>query len=314
MIAVIETLLPICALVGLGLFLRQRHIITQDMWEGVEKLCYWLFFPAILAATLMQSDLTGASLGGLTATLFCSVLTMTVVMLALKPVLIRYGNMDGPAYTSLFQVTTRWNPFIALAISLKLFGAPGVTTIAVAMVAMIPLINIENVCVLAAFIAKTVPPLSVISRTILLNPLILGCLIGLTVNLLDLPVWAPIMTVVDLLGRAALGVSLLCIGAGLQIRLALSPSREVWLGTLIKLLVMPGFVWVWAITFGLSGQAFQTAIVVASVPAATNGYLLARQMGGDAPLYAASIAVQTALSCVSIPLLIYMAELMMPLP
>ena len=30
MIAVIETLLPICALIGLGLFLRQRHLITPD--------------------------------------------------------------------------------------------------------------------------------------------------------------------------------------------------------------------------------------------------------------------------------------------
>ena len=39
---------------------------------------------------------------------------MTVTLLALKPVLTRYGNMTGPTYTSLFQVSTRWNPFIAL--------------------------------------------------------------------------------------------------------------------------------------------------------------------------------------------------------
>ena len=182
------------------------------------------------------------------------------------------------------------------------------------MVAMIPLINIENVCVLAAFIAKAVPPLSVISRSILFNPLILGCLIGLTVNLLDIPVWAPIMTFIDLLARAALGVSMLCIGAGLQIGHMLNPSRNVWLGTIIKLLVMPVLVGVWATVFGLSGRAFQTAIVVAAVPAATNGYILARQMGGDAPLYAASLAVQTIFSFISMPLLIYMAQLMRPLP
>lgn len=282
MIAVFETLVPVCALVGLGFFLRHRQMIPPDTWKGVETLCYWLFFPAILADTLIRSDLKAIPLTGLTATLFCSVLTMAVTMLALKPVLMRYGNMHGPAYTSLFQVSTRWNPFIALAIILKLFGAPGMTLVAVAMVAMIPLINIENVCVLAAFIAKTVPSLSVIGRTILLNPLILGCLIGLTVNQLSIPVWAPIMTFIDLLGRAALGASLLCIGAGLQIHHALKPSRQVWLGTLIKLLLMPVFVCSWAIVFGLSGQTFHTAIVVAGVPAATNGYILARQMGGDA--------------------------------
>ncbi len=311
--AVFEALLPICVLIGLGLFLRQRQIIPADKWEGVEKLCYWLFFPAILAETLIKSDFQGAPLGDLTATLFCSVLTMMVAMLALKPVFARYGNMSSPTYTSVFQVSTRWNPFIALAIILKLFDAPGVTLVAVAMVAMIPLINVENVCVLAAFITKTVPSLSIIGRTILLNPLILGCLIGMGINQLDIPVWAPIMTIVDLLGRAALGASLLCIGAGLQIHHVLRPSRDVWLGTLIKLFVMPVFVWSWSTWFGLSGQVFYTAIIVAAVPAATNGYILARQMGGDAPLYAASIAVQTALSFFSIPLLIYLAQLMMPL-
>ena len=154
-------------------------------WCG--KLCYWVFFPAILAATLMTSALQGTPSAGVTATLFCSVLTMTVTLLVLKPVLTRYGNMDGPAYTSLFQVSTRWNPFIAVAIILKLFGAPGVALVTmamVAMVAMIPLINIANVYVLAACISKTVPPLSVISRTMVFNPLIVGSLIGLSVNLL----------------------------------------------------------------------------------------------------------------------------------
>jgi malonate transporter len=150
------------------------------------------------------------------------------------------------------------------------------------MAAMIPVINIENVCVLAAFVAKKAPPLRVIGKTIVLNPLILGCVVGLTINVLAMPIWDPILTLLNLLGRVALGTSLLCVGAGLQVESMLRPSSAVWFGTVIKLLVMPMFVAVWATTFGLSGMAFHSAIVVAAVPAATNGYILARQMGGDA--------------------------------
>jgi len=40
---------------------------------------------------------------------------------------------------------------------------------------------------------------------------------------------------------------------------------------------------------------------------------LARQMGGDAELYATSVTVQTALSFLSIPLLVYLASLVSPL-
>jgi hypothetical protein len=47
----------------------------------------------------------------------------------------------------------------------------------------------------------------------------------------------------------------------------------------------------------------------AAVPTAMNGYILARQMGGDAPLYAAVTTVQTVASFLTIPLVMWAAGL-----
>ncbi|NQU56734.1 MAG: AEC family transporter [Rhodospirillales bacterium] len=307
MAVVFEILLPIFALIGLGLILRKRDIVPQDKWAGIEQVCFWLFFPTLMAETLIKADLKSIPLTGVAAALLMSVMTMLVVMLALKPVLSRFWLMQGPAYTSVFQVSSRWNGFIALAVILKLFGDPGVAIVAVAMAVMVPVINFENVLVLAAFVSPERPPLKRVARMVLVNPLIWGCLIGLFINLMEIPVWDPIMTLLDLLGRAALGAGLLCVGAGLRVRHALKPSRDVWVGVMMKLVAMPVFVAIWLTFFGITGMAFQAAMICAAVPTAMHGFLLAKQMGGDADLYAASVTVQTVLSFLSIPLVLYLS-------
>ena len=288
--------------------MRKRNIVPQDKWEGIEQVGFWLFFPAILAETLIKADLKTVPLTGVAATMLMAVFTMLLVMLALKPVLYRYWDMKGPAYTSVFQAGTRWNGFIALAIILKLFGEPGIAVVAVAMAVMIPVINFENILVLAAFASSERPPLKQVAKKVLVNPLIWGCMVGLSVNLLEIPIWEPMMTLLDLLGRAALGAGLLCVGAGLRIRHALKPSGDVWIGVLMKLIVMPVFVAAWALAFGITGMALQTALVCAAVPTAMNGFLLARQMGGDAELFAATVTVQTIFSFLTIPFVLHLAN------
>jgi malonate transporter len=49
-------------------------------------------------------------------------------------------------------------------------------------------------------------------------------------------------------------------------------------------------------------------VCCASVPSASNGYILARQMGGDAPLLAQILTVQTILAVLTMPIFIALAE------
>ena len=58
-------------------------------------------------------------------------------------------GVDGPAFTSIFQGATRWQTYVALAVSGNLFGDTGLALASVAMVAIIPLVNVFSVAVLA---------------------------------------------------------------------------------------------------------------------------------------------------------------------
>lgn len=308
MLASFESLLPVFAVILLGVFLRHKLVTDPALWLGAEKLGFWVLFPCLLAKTLINADLKGGQASTLAITLFIGVITYSLLMLALRPFLSRYLGMNAATYSTIYQVSTRWNGFIALAIVDKLYGDSGVSLVAVALAAMVPILNMQNVTVVTVLLSDKRPSLFRLARSVLTNPLIIGCTAGLIINLLSIPVYDPILTTLDILGRAALGVGLVLVGTGLQVRAALKPSSAAWLGTVLKLIAFPAFVALIAFGFGLTGQAFAIAIICASVPTAMNGYLLAKELGGDAPLYATVVTLQTAVCFITIPIFLTLAS------
>ena len=54
--------------------------------------------------------------------------------------------------------------------------------------------------------------------------------------------------------------------------------------------------------FGLDGKAAIAALLFQALPTASSSYIMARQLGGDAPLMAGIIASQTLLAAVALPI------------
>ena len=59
-----------------------------------------------------------------------------------------------------------------------------------------------------------------------------------------------------------------------------------------------------ALLFGLSGINLAVVAISASVPAASNSYILAKQLGGDARLMAQILTLQTIVAAATMPLII----------
>lgn len=308
MLASFESLLPVFSIIVLGVILRRKLVTDPALWLGAEKLGFWVLFPSLLAKTLIGADLRGGQASTLAITLFIAVIAYSILILALRPILSRYLGMDAASYSTIYQVSTRWNGFIALAIVDKLYGDEGVSLVAVALAAMVPILNMQNVTVVTVLLSEKRPSVFRLARSVLTNPLILGCGTGMLINLLSIPVYGPVLTTLDILGNAALGVGLILVGTGLQLRAALRPSLAAWIGTALKLISFPAFVALLAIWFGLTGQAFAIVIICASVPTAMNGYLLAKELGGDAPLYATIVTLQTVVCFFTIPIFLTLAS------
>jgi predicted permease len=143
--------------------------------------------------------------------------------------------------------------------------------------------------------------------TVVRNPLIWACAIGLAINVTHMPLPRIWHEVADALGRSSLGIGLLVTGAGLHLEGMFRPSLAASVAVFLKLILMPVLAIALALWFGLSGSNLAIVAACSAVPASSSAYVLARQMGGDAPLLAQIITLQTILAAITMPIVIALA-------
>jgi hypothetical protein len=303
MAVVIAALLPVFILIVLGLVLKRTLMPQETQWHGLERLTYYVLFPMLLIQTLVKADLTKVPVAGVGGALMVSALAMSLLCLALRPLLARM-DVDGPAFSSIFQGAIRWQTYVALAVSGNLYGDTGLALASVAMVAIIPLVNVLSVAVLAHYATPDKQSAGAIIITVVKNPLIWACAIGLAINLVHLPLPKIWHEVADALGRSSLAIGLLVTGAGLRLEGLFRPSLGAALGVLLKLVAMPALTIVLALWFGVSGVSLVIVALSSAVPTSPSAYVLARQMGGDAPLLAQIITLQTIFAAITMPIAI----------
>ena len=298
------SILPIILTIFCGYGLVQLRILPRENWSGIETLCFRLLFPVVLISSIAFSDVNLSQFGPMIVAVIAALVLAGLAVLALRWARTK-DQLPNPAFTTLFQTTTRWNAFIALAAAELLFnpqsGADGVALIAVAMAVLIPVINIANIVVLATFgTAKT--SIKQVAMMVIKNPLVQGCAIGIAINLFGIWVPKPAIQTLDLIGRASLGVCLLAVGAGIDPARFFKISSNLWLGVVLRLVLCPALFLGFALYFGLGRAETLAGVLILAVPAATNGYIIAKQMGGDADLYADILAWQTVVSMLALPL------------
>jgi malonate transporter len=309
MAVVADALLPVFLIIAFGAVLKRTLLPADGAWLGLERLTYFVLFPALLTVTTATADLKDVPVGGVAAALFLAVIILSAALFAARAPLMRALALSGPAYSSMFQGATRWNTYVGLAIASALYGTPGLALVSVAIVAMVPILNVINVWIIAHYAADERPGLKTIVGHMLRNPFIWSSLAGIAINLAGLPLPKAIVVFGEILGRASLALGLLLVGAGLVLGEVLKPDARVYATAVLKLLVMPAIAIGIGMALGLSGVALSVVAVAASVPSAPSGYVLARQLGGDAPLLARILTFETLLALATIPLALALAAL-----
>lgn len=283
-------LIPILVPILLGFFLKRVGFLPEESWIGLEKLTYFILFPCLLVGTLGGQSIAGVPWPGI-------MITVTGAVSAAAVCLVIWHwfrkSVTGPTFTSIFQGGVRFNTYIALAVAEAFFGIEGLEMGAVAAGFMIVLINLLCIAALAVWGGASVKGVLPLTKTVVANPLILACAVGWTLSLSGVGVPGVTADVLDIIGRAALPFGLLAVGAALQpgvVRRHIKPS-------LISSLIQFGFKPLMAALLipatGLTGAAAGAVTIALVTPTATSSYILARQLGGDAPAMASIITFQT---------------------
>ena len=298
MVLFLDVFVPPFGLLLLGALLK-RHLLPADaIWAGIERLVFWALMPALLLSAIASVDLAALPLGRMGLAIWLSLLLGAAISLGLAWLF----RVDHPGTTSVFQGGIRFNNLMGFAVIGGVFGAGGTALGAVATGLIVPFVQTLTTLVFA--LGPTagggrISPRRVL-RQLLLNPLLLACLGGFAVALLGgLP--PGVKPLLQSLGQASVALGLLCVGAALSLG-ALGGRLPLQLATsAIKLLLMP-FLALWlGRWFGLDPLPLAAAVVFMALPTATTSYVMARAMGGDAPLMAALTSLEHLLSVLTLP-------------
>jgi malonate transporter and related proteins len=304
MLTTASAILPIFLLIVVGYLFKRTGFIGDGFWAPAEKLVYFVLLPALIIRSMTQSDLSALPVGPMAIALLSTSTCMLVLALLLKPAL----RIDGPGFTSLLQGATRVNAYLCFAIGDALYGQASVALCAYCLAVMMPFTNIALVTLMSAYAGTGRPNWARVPLQIVQNPIIIGCAIGWIVNTLAVPVPDWLMASMSILDRGTLPLALLCIGAGLILMMDRTQVVAMSASVILKLAVMPVISIAMCQYFGVTGLPMAIAVLFAGAPASTSSYILARQMGGNAPLMAAILSVQTVLAALTLPpILAYIA-------
>ena len=299
--SVLSALWPVFALLILGFIARRSAFPGDAFWEPAERLTYFVLFPVLLVNKLGAADMSDVAIVDIAAAV--SVLLLSGTLLCFMA---RYWmGLSGARFTSFYQGSVRFNTYVALGTAAAIYGDAAVAISAVIIAFMIPLLNLLCVMVFSMFTSNT-PTLGSLLKNLIKNPLILSCLVGIGLNISGIGIHKDFSSVAGLLGGMALPLGLLAVGAGLNMHALRTVKLAVWSSSLIKLLLLPLVMYCFCVFMEFSSLTTGLLLIFAAVPTAPSGYILARQLGGDASMMAAIITGQTLLSMLTLPFMLSM--------
>jgi hypothetical protein len=295
---VILAILPIFGLILLGFVLYRLEFPGLGFWPVSERLTYYVLFPAMLVSGLSGRHFDVSSLD-LALTLIGAVCLLGAFLVFTRNAF----RLSGPVFTSVFQGAIRPNTYVGLSAAAGLLGPDWMALSAVALLTLIPLVNVLCVLVLSRH-GKHGGGLKQVGLQLIKNPLILACVAGMALNVLDVSLPGVFLDLLTILGKAALPLGLLAVGAGLRFHGIGASTPPVALACLAHLVALPLAAYGCSRLLGVTGPAVTTALIFTAVPVSVSAFILARQMGGDHDVMALIITAQTVLSALTLPLVL----------
>lgn len=300
----LNAVLPILIILLLGLFLKHKNIINSSFSNTATNLAFSVCFPASLFNQISSIE-TGNALS-LRFAIYL-VLIMIIPPIILMIVVPKY--IKNPARCGAFiQGAFRTNPVLMGTMIMKsLFPDDQLSPFFLSFIITVPFSNILSSITFSIFSSKSekIDPLSIL-RDAVMNPIIIGVLLGLIVNWLKIPILPPIKTVINHLAGTATPLALLSIGAQLTISQLKNDKKHLYYCLLIKMLLLPTIGVIPMFLLGFSNIEILTVFFILGTPGAVTGYAMSRRMKSDYVFTGEILSISSLTYCFTSGIAIYL--------
>ena len=300
--AVINTLVPVFAIVFLGAVLRATGFLTEAFSTVLNKFVFWIPLPCMIIHTIKGSEI-GADCFDTAAVLMLS----TLVIGAIAWWGAKWFGIQEHSRGSFTQSVFRSNnAYIGIPVMLMAYqGHSNLQQVAsLAMLTLAPCLILYNVLAVIVLTpsgtGSRAKRYSKLAKGIVTNPLIIACVAGgfLFFTKFELP--RGIDNTIKTLGDMATSGALVALGASLTPDRLRSAMRGANVVSFLKLVVCPLIGLGFSMLFGLSPEGRFVALIYLACPSAVASFVMAQAMKGDSVLAGGAVALSTVYSVISL--------------
>lgn len=303
MLAIFLQTLPFFAVIALGYGAGRRGFFTPEATGYLTKFVFYFALSALLfgfAANMSLGDIfePRAAAAYLWGCLLVWAIALAVAFLRRRPL----AEAAMEAQCAIIGNTG----FLGVPMLVLLLGPQAAGT--VILVLVIDLIVFSTLLTLTVTWSREGRISPQLPKTLALglarNPMVVATGLGLAWSATGMTLWAPVNAFLTLLGAAATPGALFAIGASLATSRAERLHVAGWL-SFAKLVLHPaavGFAAIWL--FHVPAHAAGVLVAAAALPVAGNVFILAQHYQIAVARVSASILISTAVSVVTVPLVI----------
>jgi malonate transporter len=295
--SIISLLVPDFSLILIGFLLKRFANWGEDFWGGLEKLVYFVLFPALLFYATSRTTLDFVATGKLLQVVLISIASGIALGWLAKP----FFRTAPMVFESGVQTAFRFNSYIALALASRLAGDAGTSLMALIIGISVPICNMAAV---HALVHRSGGLLKEMVR----NPLLMASAGGVLFNIAGLHLPEVVDATLSRLGNASIALGLIAVGAGLRLSGLHESKGMAAYFIAVKLMVLPAIGFVLARWLQLPPLQMQIVVMFCALPTASSAYVLAARLGGNGPFVAFLISAGTLLSAFTLPLWLALAQ------
>ncbi|WP_336023766.1 AEC family transporter [Halobellus salinisoli] len=296
---VLSRLLALLVLLFVGTGLRFSGVLDESRTQLLNTVAYYAALPALIFVSTYDQAIGEL----LTGELFVGLLTAVFGTVGIAWLIHRRSEERGRRSVAIIQSYHSNLGYLGLPLVAATFDAR-VTAIASVVLGVVSLTQVPLTILILTAINEADASVGEELGRLARNPVLATLIAGLTIGSLGLPVPEPITAGLDVLGMLALPITLLCVGASLQVDL---PNVDIGASGAVvaaKIVCMPAIGWVSLSLLGVDAATFTASIVMLGTPTAVSTYVFASELGGDEEFASLNVFLTTLASIATLFVLI----------
>lgn len=291
------TIISIVLMIGLGYFLKRIDFLSEKDIDPLNKIVMYILMPCMIFSALYSADMSLLPTLGILpfVILTASIGSGVIAYIILK----RLHYDDKKIWSVLVTVMIANTAFMGYPVNLGVYGHPGFLRAIfcdLATTCMFLLLSFVLVLKFGGTVKRAF-------REILLFPPLWAVVLGISFNLLNIPIGPVLDKTVNYLADGA--IPLIMISLALSIELGgLARSKAMVIFTsIIKLGVFPLIALIVVSLLGLTGLQHDVGIIEAAMPSGMLSLLLAITYKLDYELTSDCILINTVISLITLPII-----------